>query len=100
MFLIMLQVAVSNTTTTPHVTAVCSGALLISMTFALPPTPVGQTTLSQHDVVLPPKVILRDTMRGPVGLTTMPQQQQPQSQMPSQAYANFAMGPPQVAFLF
>ena len=30
----------------------------------------------------------------------MPQQQQPQSQMPSQAYANYTMGAPQVSFLF
>ena len=39
-------------------------------------------------------------MRGSVGLFTVLQQQKPQSQMPSQAYANYAMGPPQVSFLF
>ena len=35
-----------------------------------------------------------------VGLTTVPQQYQPQSQMPSKAYANYAIGPPQVSFSF
>ena len=36
---------------------------------------------------------------GVVGLTTVPQQQPP-SQMHLQAYANYAMGPPQVDFSF
>ena len=39
-------------------------------------------------------------MMGVVGLTTVQQQQQPQSHMPSQAYANYAMGPPQLRCLF
>ena len=44
---------------------------------------VSLTALCQHDVVLPPQLILRDTMRDSVGVTTLQQQQQPQSQMPS-----------------
>ena len=40
-----------------------------------------------------------DTLRCYVGLTILPQQQRPQSQMPSQAYATYAMGP-QVSFPF
>ena len=32
-------------------------------------------------------------MRGSFGCNTIPQQEQPQSQMPSQAYANYAMSP-------
>ena len=39
-------------------------------------------------------------MRGLIGLATVLQQQQPESQMPSLAYATYAMGPPQVSFLF
>ena len=39
-------------------------------------------------------------MRGDVGITTVLQEQQPQSLMPSQLYANYSMGPPQVSFLF
>ena len=42
-------------------------------------------------MVLLPKMILRKTVRVSAGLTTMPQKQ-PQSQMPSQEYANYAMG--------
>ena len=34
------------------------------------------------------------------GFTTMPQQQPPQSQMPSQAYPNYAISPPHVSFVF
>ena len=70
------------------------------MTATMDPTSVALTTLGQHDVVLPLQLIQRDTMRGSVGLTTMLQQQQSQSQMPSQAYDNNAMGPSQVSFLF
>ena len=65
------------------------------MTFTVAATSVGLATSGQHDVVLPPKVIMRDTVKGSVGLATVP----PQSQMPSQAYANYAMGS-QVSFLF
>ena len=60
---------------------------------------VGQTTSAQHYVVLPSQLIPRDTVRDSVGLTNMPQQQS-QSQMPSQAYANYAMGPLQASFSF
>ena len=53
-----------------------------------------------EDVALLPQFILRDTMQGSAGLTNVPQQRQPQSQMPSQAYANYAMGPRQEIFSF
>ena len=55
-------------------------------------------TSGQHDVVLPPALTLMYS-RAVVGLVTVPQQQPP-SQMPLQAYANYAMGPPQVGFSF
>ena len=59
----------------------------------LAPTSVHLTTSDQHDAVLLPQLILRDTIRDSAGLITLPQQQQPLCQMPSQAYANYAMGP-------
>ena len=66
----------------------------------LAPPSVGQITLGQHEVALLPQLILKDTTRGLSGLTTMSLQQQPQSRMPFQAYAHYAMGPPQSSFSF
>ena len=99
MFLITSQVTVTTTTTTPPVTVVCSRAVLITVTVTLVPTSVGQTAMDQNDVVLPPQFILGDRMRASVSLTTMLQQHQPQSQMPSQAGTNYIIGPPQVSCL-
>ena len=86
------------TTTTPPVTVVCcSTSLSLTMTVTMVPTLMGLPVASgQHDVVLLPPLMLRDTGHV-VGLTTV-QQQQSQSQMPPQAYANYAMGPVQVSF--
>ena len=53
--------------------------------------------MGQCDVVLQPQLILKGTMRGSTGLMPL---QQPQSQMPSQAYASYAMCPLQVNFSF
>ena len=66
----MSQVTITNTTTTPSMTAVCSRTTLITKMVMLAPTSVGQTTLGQ-----PPQLILKDTVKGSVGLTTMQQQQ-------------------------
>ena len=44
---------VTVATTTPPVTVVCCGAMVITMTVMLAPTSVGQTTLGQNDMVLP-----------------------------------------------
>ena len=55
-------------------------------------------TLGQHDVVLPPPFTLR-CPGGVIGLAAVPQQQPPSS-MPLHAYANYAMGSPQVGFFF
>ena len=57
------------------------------------PTSVGQITLDQCDVALPPQLTLREMVRGSAGLTNMPEQQQLQFQIPSQTYANYDMGP-------
>ena len=91
---------VTATTTTPPVTVVCHGASPITLTVTMAPTSVGLAASDQLDMVLPPQLIPRDTMRDSVGLTTVPQQQQLRSQMPSPEYVNYAMGPPQVSFLF
>ena len=58
-----------------------------------PTSMVFAAAFGQHDLVLPISLIPRDIIRGVVGFAIVPQQQ-PQSQMPSQAYANYAMGPP------
>ena len=65
----MCQVTV--TTAAPPMTVVCSSPAPITMTVAMAPT-VNLAALYQHDVILLPPLILRDTVRGSVGLTTMP----------------------------
>ena len=75
----------------PPLTVECSRVLTTTIT--LVPSAVDLPTLDQHDVVLPPQLIPRDTVRGSVYLVTVPQQKQPQSQMPSQAFANNALCP-------
>ena len=72
MFTIIFQVTVTTTATTPAVTVVHSGTLLITMMVLLAPTSLGKKTTSQHDVVLPLQLIPRDTVSSSVGLPTMP----------------------------
>ena len=87
----MSRVTVNSTA--PPVTVVFSRGVLITMTVMLAPTCMGQTTLVLHNVDLLPQLIdSRDTVKDSDGLTTMLWQQQPQSQMPFQEYANYAMG--------
>ena len=71
--LCLIMSTVTTTSTNPPVTIVCSRALLITMTVTMAPTSVGLATLGQHDVILPPQWIIRDTMRGLSGLATIPQ---------------------------
>ena len=88
--------ATTATTTTPAVTVVCFGTLSLSTTVTMIPTLMRlPVTSGQHEVVLPPLLMLRDT-RGIVLATVL--HQQPQSQMHPKAYANYAMGPLQVSF--
>ena len=71
-FPIMPQVAVTTTTTTSPVTVVCSRASFITMTVDhFCGTYLVQTISGQHDMVLLTQLILRDTVRGSVGLTTI-----------------------------
>ena len=86
-------VAFLTTSTTPPVTVVYSGALLITTTVKLAPTSVGQTTSGQHDVVLLPQLILRDTVRASVALITLHQQQQPPIPDAPSAMCPLCIGP-------
>ena len=65
----------------------------------MPPTSVDIAIMGQCDVVLLLQLISRDMIRGSVGLTTMPQQEQPQFHKPVKAYANYVMGS-HVSFFF
>ena len=86
-------------TTTALVTAVFFGMLSLLSTVTMAPSLMELPgTSDQHDVVLPPLLTPRYS-GGVVSLATLPQQQPP-PQMPLQAYANYAMGPPQVDFSF
>ena len=78
----------------------CAAGHHSSLWLKMSHTSVGSAPLGQYDVVLTPQLILRDTMRGAVGLTTVLQPQHSQSQMPSQAYGNYVMGYPRGSFLF
>ena len=87
------------TNTTPPVTVVSSGMSSLFSIVTMVPSLMGlPATSGQHEVVLPPPLTPRHS-GGAVGLATV-LQQQPPSQMPLQAYANYAMGPPQVGFFF
>ena len=67
----------TDTTTTPSVTVVCSGLMPITMVVILAPISLGQTILGKQDDNLLPQFISGDTVRGSIGLHTMPQKQQP-----------------------
>ena len=62
---------VTAITTTPPVTVVCFRASPIAITVMMADTAVGLVAVGQHDVVLLPQLILRDTMRDVVGLSTV-----------------------------
>ena len=97
---IMSQASVTTaTTTSPPMTIVCSGTSSFLMTVTMTSTLMElSVTLGQHDVFLPPPLMLRDT-RGVVDLTKV-LQHQPQFKMPLHGYANYAMSPAQVRFSF
>ena len=92
----------SNTmamSTTAPVTVVCSSTSSLLPTVTMVPSLMGlPLTSGQHDVGLLPPLTLGNS-GSVVGLATVPQQQL-QSQTPLQAYADNAMGPPQVGFSF
>ena len=89
----MSQITALAAATTPSVTVVYSHTLSITTIDTMATNTMGLLALSQHDVDLLLLLILRDTVRGSVCLTNLPQQQQPQSQMPSKTNATYAMDP-------
>ena len=103
LFVVFLFMSEASTTmaltTTALVSVVCSTTSSILSTITMALSLMGlPTTSGKHDVVRPPSLTPRNSI-GVVGLATMPKQQ-PQSLMPLQAYANYAMGPSQVGFSF
>ena len=70
-------------TTSAPLAAVVSFASTTTMTVVMAPNSMDLAAVLAHGVVLSPPLILRDTMMGSVGLTTVPQQQQAQFQIPS-----------------
>ena len=72
-----------TTTTTPPVTVVCSRTPPITMAVKMASISIGLAASDQHDGILPQQLIQKDTVWSSVGITTLPQQQQSQSQMPS-----------------
>ena len=83
-------------TITPPVTVLSSSTSSLLSMVTLVPSLMGLPLASgQHDVVVVPPLTPGNC--GGVDGLVMVLQQQPQSQMPLQAYANYAMGPPQVS---
>ena len=95
-FVIMSHV--TGTTTTPSLASVPFASTRI-ITMMMASTSMGLAAVLDHDVDLLLPLIPRDKVSGAIGLTTVQQQQQPESKMPSQAYAYYLMGPPEVSFL-
>ena len=90
----MSHVSTMALTTTPPVTVVSSGLSSVSSVLVAPSLtgfPVS------HGVVPPPPLMPRSS-GGVLGSVSVPQQIP--SSMPPLAYANYAMGSPQVGFLF
>ena len=85
-------------TTTPPVMVVSSGLSSVSSVTVAPFLTGFPVSLDQHGVVQPPHLIHRGS-GGVIGSASVPQQQPP-SLMPPLAYANYAMGSPQVGFFF
>ena len=91
----MSHVSTTAPTTTPPVTVVSSGLSSVS-SVSVAPSLTGFPV--SHGVVPPPPLMLRSS-GGVLGSISVPQQQIPSS-MPPLAYANYAMGSPQVGFFF
>ena len=91
----MSHVLTTAPTTTPPVTVVSSGLSSVSSVMVAPSLtgfPVS------HGMVPPPPLMPRGS-GGVLGSVSVPQQHPPSS-MPPLAYANYAMGSPQVGFFF
>ena len=94
----MSHVLTTALTTTPPVTVVSSGLSSVSSVTVAPSHTGFPVSLDQHGVVPPPPLMPRGP-GGVLGSVSVPQQQPPSSMLPL-AYANYAMGSPQVGFFF
>ena len=74
-FLIMSKAIVTTTTSTPPVTVMCSGISSITTAVTMASTAAVPAASGQHDVVLLPRLSLRNTVRNPVGLASVLWQQ-------------------------
>ena len=94
----MSHVLTTAMTTTTPVMVVSSGLPSVSSVTVASSLMGFPVTLDQCGVVQPPPLMLRGT-GGVIGSASVPQQQSP-SLMPLLAYANYAMGSPQVGFFY
>ena len=94
----MSHISTMAMTTIPPVMVVSSGLSSVYSVNVAPSLMGLSATLGQHEVVQTPPLTLRGS-GGVIGLVSVPQQQ-PLSLMPLLAYANYAMGSPQVGFFF
>ena len=95
---IMSHVSTMATTTSPPVMVASSGLSSVSSVTVAPSPLRLPATMDQCGVVQPPPLMPRGS-GGVICPTSVPQQQPP-SLMPLLAYANYAMGSPQVGFFF
>ena len=84
--------------TTPSVTVVSSGLSSMSSVTVAPSLTGFPVSLDQHGVVSLPLLMLRGS-GGVLGSVSVPQQET-LSSVPPLAYANYAVGSPQVGFFF
>ena len=91
----MSHISTMAPTTTPPVTVVSSGLSSVS-SVTVAPSLTGFPV--SHGMIPPPPLMVRGS-GGVLGSVSVPQQQTPSS-VPPLAYANYAMGSPQVGFFF
>ena len=94
----MSHISTTAATTTPPVMVVSFGLSLVSSVTMAPSLTGFPVSLDQCGVVQPPPLMVRGS-GGVIGSASVPQQEPPSS-MPLLAYANYAMGSPQVGFFF
>ena len=94
----MSHISTMAMTTTPPVMMVSSGLSSVSSVTMAPSLMGPLATLDQCRVVKPPSLMLKGS-GDVIGPASVPQQQTPSSML-LLAYANYAMGSPQVGFFF